>query len=609
MNMHDFLHGKSFDAYKYFGAIIKSDSVTFRTYAPQARGVAVIGDFNDWKPQAMTMSEPNGVYSIKCDNAKVGDKYKFRIYHNNGEFLDHTDPYGLQTELRPDWASVITDLSVFEFDDEKWMNQRTKNYNRPMNIYEIHLGSWRTNEDDENGWYSYEEISDQLVEYVKANNFTHIEVLPLSEYPADCSWGYQVTGFFSATSRYGDPVGLKKLINKCHENDIGVITDFVPIHFAVNDYALFKYDGKPLYEYPDDDIGYSQWGSLNFNYYRGEVCSFLQSAANFWLEEFHFDGIRMDAISNALYWQGNSDRGVNEGAVTFVQNMNEGLHKLHPTAILVAEDSTSFLKVTAPVEYDGLGFDYKWDMGWMNDTLSFFETDFIFRNGCKNYITFSMHYFYSELFLLPFSHDEVVHGKKTIVDKCFGTYEQKFAQCRTIYAYMFTHPGKKLNFMGNELGVFREWDETRELDWDMLKYPMHDSFRVYFNELSKLYIEDKSLHDGEYDERNFAWIDCSDHHNSVFAYVRGYGDEKVLVVINGNNIQYESLMVFFDEQYQIKELINSDELRFSGTGICNPEVEMKYNKLNKQYSANLKIAPLASAIFKINLVEEAIDLE
>ena len=417
MKLQEFYEGQAFDAYEYFGAHEEKDGVMFRTYAPGASKVTVFGEFNQWTEEEMIPLEKSGVYELKCEWAKVGMMYKYVIYTKEGWRVEHCDPYGFGMELRPNSASYIVDLSEYRFHDEVWMKNRDKNYNRPLNIYEVHLGSWRTNEKDENGWYRYHEIADKLIAHAKENGYTHLEFLPLSEHPADCSWGYQNTGYFSPTSRYGTARDLMELVDKCHQAGIGVIMDFVPIHFATDYYGLAKYDGTELYEYVQSDVTDSEWGTRNFDYSRREVCCFLQSAANYWLKEYHFDGIRMDAISRAIYWQGEPDRGVNPCALTFMKNMNAGLQKLHPTAMLIAEDSTTFLKVTAPVEYDGLGFDYKWDLGWMNDTLNYFKTPPKERPEHYYKLKFSMDYFYNELYLLALSHDEVVHGKATIIQK------------------------------------------------------------------------------------------------------------------------------------------------------------------------------------------------
>ena len=413
MNLHEFYIGKAFDAYEYFGAHITKDGVLFRVYAPCAEKIELIGEFNDWdgSEDEMIQDAQSGVFECVQEDAEPGMMYKYRIYQKDGIVLDRFDPYSFGSQVRPDTASIIVDLDQYHFSDSAWIKKRCKNYDLPVNIYEVHAGSWRKNEaDEENGWYHYNELARQLIPYIKEMGYTHVEFLPLTEHPADCSWGYQASGYFCPTSRYGTAGELMEMVDLFHKEGIGVIMDFVPVHFIADTYALNKFDGTALYEYADDDKGYSEWGTCNFNYYRGEVRSFLQSSANFWMEKFHFDGIRMDAISNAIYWQGDSSKGINEGALDFIKCMNSGLQKLHPSVMLIAEDSTNFPKVTAPVEYDGLGFDYKWDMGWMNDTLDYFRIHPYDRKFHYHKLSFSMMYFYNEHYLLPFSHDEVVHG-------------------------------------------------------------------------------------------------------------------------------------------------------------------------------------------------------
>ncbi len=490
--------------------------------------------------------------------------YKYKI-SSLGRTVEHCDPYGFGMELRPNNASYIVDLSEYSFTDEKWMKSRTRGYNAPISIYEMHLGSWHTNPDDENGWYTYAEIADDLIKYVKQNHYTHIEFMPLAEHPADCSWGYQNTGFFSPTSRYGTAKELKELIDKCHNAGIGVLLDFVAVHFAVDDYGLNTYDGTCLYEYPDSDVSNSEWGTRNFIHSRGEVQSFLQSCANYWLSEYHFDGIRMDAISRAIYWLGDSNRGVNDRAVEFLKRMNTGLHEIHPTVMLMAEDSSAFMKVTADTKYGGLGFDYKWDLGWMNDTLDYFKKTPSERKEYYYKLMFSMHYFYSELFILPLSHDEVVHGKATIMQKMWGDYEDKFKQGRAFYMYMYSHPGKKLNFMGNEIGQLREWDEKREQDWDMLKYPMHDSFHKYFKRLNEIYSKYPALHKNEYHSNNFRWIVSDDPQNCIYAYEVGCTEEEtILAVFNFSDVSCEKYVINVLRPSKLTEVLNSDHDIYSG---------------------------------------------
>lgn len=589
MDMHEFYMGNVFDAYEFFGAHPTPDGTVFRTFAPSADRITIIGEWNDWQEE--NMIKDGHVWSYFSARAKKGQMYKYVIYSSLGR-VEHCDPYGFAMELRPNFASIITDLDEYKFTDSEWMEKRSKNYNEPLNIYEVHLGSWHTDPDNENGWYSYSDIADKLIKYVKKHHYTHIEFMPLSEHPADCSWGYQNTGFFAPTSRYGTPAQLMKLIDKCHKNDIGVIMDFVPVHFAIDGYALAKYDGTCLYEYPDSDVTISEWGTCNFIHSRREVCCFLQSAANYWLEKYHFDGLRMDAISRAIYWQGKPERGVNKCTVDFLKKMNSGLHALHPTAMLIAEDSTAFPKVTAPVEYDGLGFDYKWDLGWMNDTLDYFRTPPAERKYHHGKITFSMQYFYNELYLLPISHDENVHGKATVIQKMWGDYEVKFPQARAFYMYMYSHPGKKLNFMGGEFAQFREWDETREQDWDMLKYPLHDSFLRYMTDLEKLYTTRPSLYNGEYNPDCFKWILPDESERSVFAYKRCAENETTICLLNFSDKE-QNITIPADGLTDLKELINSDSNIYSGETEVKRSVKIK--PAGGEFS--VKLSPFSGRLF------------
>ena len=589
MDMHEFYMGNVFDAYEFFGAHPTPDGTAFRTFAPSADRITIIGEWNNWQEE--NMIKDGHVWSYFSARAKKGQMYKYVIYSSLGR-VEHCDPYGFAMELRPNFASIITDLDEYKFTDSEWLEKRSKNYNEPLNIYEVHLGSWHTDPDNENGWYSYSDIADKLIKYVKKHHYTHIEFMPLSEHPADCSWGYQNTGFFAPTSRYGTPAQLMKLIDKCHKNDIGVIMDFVPVHFAIDGYALAKYDGTCLYEYPDSDVTISEWGTCNFIHSRREVCCFLQSAANYWLEKYHFDGLRMDAISRAIYWQGKPERGVNKCTVDFLKKMNSGLHAIHPTVMLIAEDSTAFPKVTAPVEYDGLGFDYKWDLGWMNDTLDYFRTPPAERKYHHGKITFSMQYFYNELYLLPISHDENVHGKATVIQKMWGDYEVKFPQARAFYMYMYSHPGKKLNFMGGEFAQFREWDETREQDWDMLKYPLHDSFLRYMTDLEKLYTTRPSLYNGEYNPDCFKWILPDESERSVFAYKRCAENETTICLLNFSDKE-QNITIPADGLTDLKELINSDSNIYSGETEVKRSVKIK--SAGGEFS--VKLSPFSGRLF------------
>lgn len=560
MELQDFYEGKTFDAYTYFGAHPENGGVLFRTYAPQAQRITVIGDFNNWNEEDMTQDGLSGVWSYFNNNAQVGQMYKYVIYGANGR-VEHCDPYGFGMELRPNFASIIRDLHAFEFTDYYWMNDRTLNFDKPVNIYEIHLGSWKHKEDKKDGWFTYDEIADDLIAYCKKHHYTHVEFMPLNEYPFDGSWGYQSTGYYSPTSRYGTANQLQKLINSLHEAKIGAIIDFVPAHFATDSYGLKRYDGSELYEYPASDVGNSEWGTCNFIYSRYEVCSFLQSAANYWLTEYHFDGIRMDAVSRLIYWMGDENRGVNTRSIEFIKRMNAGLHMIQPSAMLIAEDSTAYPSVTKPVSEGGLGFDYKWDLGWMNDTLDYMMKTSDERKNLSGKLTFSMHYFYNERYLLPLSHDEVVHGKKTVVDKIFGEYEEKFAQARTLYMYMMMHPGKKLNFMGNEIGMFREWDEEKEPDWFLLKYPMHDSFNKYLQQLNEIYQTTPQLYQWDDDPRGFEWLTINENNSNVYGIKRQVGEGKPVAAL----FNFSNQKVKYHDKDKWVQVLNTDWQEFSGT--------------------------------------------
>ena len=601
MNIQDFYIGKSFDAYEFFGAHKIGDKILFRVYAPNAAKVSLVGEFNDWQEEAMEQQHQSGIYSITSEKARVGMMYKYCIHTRDGQVVYHCDPYGFAMELRPNTASYIVDLDEYKFNDDEWMNNRDKCYNKPLNIYEIHMGSWMTRKDKDinNGWYRYNEIADTLINYVKENGFTHIEIMPLCEHPVDCSWGYQNTGFFSPTSRYGTNRDLKELIDKCHRANVGVILDFVPVHFAVDDYGLAKFDGTELYEYPHRDVGASEWGTCNFIHSRGEVCSFLQSSANYWLKEYHFDGLRMDAISRAIYWQGNPARGVNSCAINFIRNMNDGLHKLHPTAMIIAEDSTAYPKVTAPVEYNGLGFDYKWDLGWMNDTLEYFKIPPKERPNHYYKLTFSMEYFYNELFLLPFSHDEVVHGKATIIQKMWGDYDDKFKQCRALYMYMYTHPGKKLNFMGNEIAQFREWDEKREQDWQLIKMPLHDAFNKYIKRLNEVYDNYEALYKNEYDSSYFKWLEVNAPEKSVYIYERGRDDHRIIVALNFSDNEYAPFTFNVEEELRLREIVNSDSDIYGGStwGVRSDVTTTKED--DNLYNLSINLKPFSGIIYEV----------
>lgn len=621
LNLKDFFSGNAFNSYQYFGVhkYWKNgvEGFIFRVYCPNAQNVELTCSFFDWNLIPMER-DTNGIYTLFLNEKNLlGSSYKYKITCKDGSVTYKSDPYAFQSELRPNTNSVITRLDTFTFTDDDWIENRDTNYDKPMNIYEFHIGSWKVkphdSDDVKDGWYTFLEITQDIIKYLKDNAYTHIELMPLGEYPLDASWGYLVSGFFSVTSRYGTPSDLMFFINECHKNNIGVIMDFVPVHFVADDFALREFDGTPLYEYQSKDIACSEWGSMNFNFYSNIVRSFLMSAGAFWLDKFHVDGLRMDAISNAIYWQGNSGRGVNNGALNFLRQLNKGLKERFKGIMLIAEDSTNYLKVTAPVEYDGLGFDYKWNMGWMNDTLEFFKTHPADRPHKYNQLSFSMMYFYSELFILPFSHDEVVHGKATIMQKMWGDYEDKFPQCKLLYTYMYTHPGKKLNFMGNEIGQFREWDENKEIDWFLLKYPKHDDFHRYISKLNHIYVETPALYDGDYNSTCFKWLVVDAHEDCIYCYMRKTKNSTIVTILNVSLNDYIDYTIGCDEPLIMKEILNSDNEIYGGKNMINDYI-IKTNKLSKKYkghdfSFTLNIPHFSGIILEVIPNDEEINLD
>lgn len=516
MDFDKFYRGFEYKAYEFLGAHLQGDGTVFRVYAPAASSVKLLikGESMDmgriWNGQFWEIYVP-GVYA--------GERYMFGINGSDGIYTERCDPYGFQMEVRPAHKSIVCNTGLYEFKDHDWMNSRKNS--GPMNIYEMHLGSWK------GGWQGYRNIAGELVAYLKETGYNYVEFLPLAEHPLDESWGYQTTGYFSPTSRYGSPEDLMYLIDTLHQNGIGAILDFVPVHFAVDDYGLKKFDGSFLFEYPSSDVGFSEWGSCNFMHSRPEVRCFLGSAADYWLSKFHFDGLRMDAISRMIYWQGDEKRGVNGNAVDFLKNLNAYLKETYPGIVLVAEDSTDYRGTTS-----SLGFDYKWDMGWMHDTLDFFSMPFDKRTEARGKIPFSMVYFRNEKYLLALSHDENVHGKGTIIGKIFGSDSEKMAQGRVLYLYMITHPGAKLNFMGSELAQKNEWNEKKDLNWSLLDNPENKAFWDFIRDLNALYLANPALWQKDYSKDGFSWIDTSSINPLVYGYKRTNGIDSYSVYIN-----------------------------------------------------------------------------
>lgn len=612
-----FHEGSNSNAYEYFGSHRKNkNTVVFRVWAPDAKNVSVTGDFNDWSETENPMKplkNSGGVWEAEIKNIKPYDMYKYCITAADGRTLMKCDPYGFHMETRPGTATKYYEIDdCYEWHDEKWVEARNgKNiYESPVNIYEIHAGSWK--QYDDGNFYSYRALADSLVPYVKKMGYTHIEFMPLTEYPFDGSWGYQVTGYFAATSRYGEPKDLMYLVDKCHENGIGVILDWVPAHFPKDANGLYEFDGGPLYEYSDPRKGeHYGWGTRVFDFGKNEVRSFLMSSASFWLKKYHLDGIRIDAVASMLYldydrkdgeWVPNKNGGnENLEAVEFLQKLNENIFRDFPYAMMIAEESTSWPMVTKPVFSGGLGFNFKWNMGWMNDILRYFSLDGFFRKYNHDCITFSMFYAFSENFVLPISHDEVVHGKKSLIDKMPGSYDEKFAGVRAFLGYMMAHPGKKLMFMGQEFGQFIEWNYEKGLDWLLLDYPKHRALQNYFKKINEFYKANPAFWQIDYSWEGFSWISSDDKDNSVIAFRRI--DEKgkeIIVVCNFTNVERCDYRIGIPKKGAYKIVFNSDDVDFGGEGKGN-KGKLKTESINMhgfEQSISLDLPPMSAIYIK-----------
>lgn len=571
--LNAFHQGQCIDAYRLFGAHFcvenRRKGVRFAVYAPHAVHVWLAGSFTDWDLRKIEMHrmEDSSVWQVFVPDLAEWESYRYLIEDFRGNILYKSDPYAFYSETRPSSASKLFDIDQLNWTDLWWMRERDENFESPMNIYEVYAGGWKKNG---KYFYTYPDLERELIPYVKDMGFTHIELMPLNEYPFDGSWGYQASGYYSLTSRYGNPKEFASFVNACHNAGIGVIMDIVPVHFVKDSFGLRFFDGMPLYEYADRENQESQWDTMNFNLWNEEVRCFLMSAAAFWLDVYHIDGLRVDAVANLIYWGGNRDRGQNEGALNFIKRMNYLLKTSFPGIMMIAEDSSDFPKVTASTLDGGLGFDYKWDLGWMNDTLKYYATDTFFRHFDHHKITFSMAYFHSERFLLPLSHDENVHGKKTIIDRMWGTYEQKFSQVRNLYAYMFAHPGKKLNFMGNELAMIREFDEKKELDWFLLKYPIHDAFHHFFKDLNHIYLSHPCLYEKDYKGfEGFQWLDADNWKDSIYIFYRHDEKECIVCVMNCREICYENYEISVPFSGKYEEILNTEDTKYAGCGIVN----------------------------------------
>ena len=612
-----FHEGSNSNAYEYFGSHRKNkNTVVFRVWAPDAKNVSVTGDFNDWSETENPMKQlknSGGVWEAEIKNIKPYDMYKYCITAADGRTLMKCDPYGFHMETRPGTATKYYEIDdCYEWHDEKWVEGRNgKNiYESPVNIYEIHAGSWK--QYDDGNFYSYRALADSLVPYVKKMGYTHIEFMPLTEYPFDGSWGYQVTGYFAATSRYGEPKDLMYLVDKCHENGIGVILDWVPAHFPKDANGLYEFDGGPLYEYSDPRKGeHYGWGTRVFDFGKNEVRSFLMSSASFWLKKYHLDGIRIDAVASMLYldydrkdgeWVPNKNGGnENLEAVEFLQKLNENIFRDFPYAMMIAEESTSWPMVTKPVFSGGLGFNFKWNMGWMNDILRYFSLDGCSRKYNHDCITFPLFYAFSENFVLPISHDEVVRGKKSLIDKMPGSYDEKFAGVRAFLGYMMAHPGKKLMFMGQEFGQFIEWNYEKGLDWLLLDYPKHRALQNYFKKINEFYKANPAFWQIDYSWEGFSWISSDDKDNSVIAFRRI--DEKgkeIIVVCNFTNVERCDYRIGIPKKGAYKIAFNSDDVDFGGEGKGN-KGKLKTESINMhgfEQSISLDLPPMSAIYIK-----------
>ncbi|MCG6836215.1 1,4-alpha-glucan branching protein GlgB (plasmid) [Fusobacterium vincentii] len=561
-----FHRGEYRQAYEYLGAHPTRSSTIFRIWAPSAKSVSVVGDFNDWiaREEDYCRKLNNvGLWEVEIKKVKKGFLYKYQIETSWGEKILKSDPYAFYSELRPHTASIVNGKPKFRWGDKKWLNNREIGYAKPINIYEVHLGSWKKKEDGT--YYNYKEIAELLVKYMLEMNYTHIEIMPIIEYPFDGSWGYQGTGYYSVTSRYGTPEDFMYFINYFHKNNLGVILDWVPGHFCKDSHGLYRFDGSACYEYEDSSLGENEWGSANFNVTRNEVRSFLLSNLYFWTKEFHIDGIRMDAVSNMLYYRDGLSE--NKHSVEFLQYINQSLHEEYPDVMLIAEDSSAWPLVTKYQEDGGLGFDFKWNMGWMNDTLKYMEQDPFFRKSHHGKLTFSFMYAFSENFILPLSHDEIVHGKNSILNKMPGYYENKLAHVKNLYSYQMAHPGKKLNFMGNEFVQGLEWRYYEQLEWQLLKDNKgSQDIQKYVKALNQMYLEEEALwHDGQ---DGFEWIEHENINENMLIFLRKTLDMQdfIIAVFNFSGKDHEKYPLgvpLEDGEYEV--ILDSNEKRFGGS--------------------------------------------
>jgi len=616
LDLHLFGEGRHLHAYRFLGAhlceIDAIEGIRFALWAPGAERVSVVGDWNHWDGRQHPMSAcgDSGVWALFIPGIGSHSYYKYEIRNrNHGSIHLKTDPYGQAFELRPGTASVTPRPGTYTWSDKTWMEARANRdwLHSPLSIYEVHLGSWQR---DEHGQFvNYRRLAEWLVNYVKETGFTHIELLPVTEHPLDVSWGYQTTGYFAPTSRFGSADDFRYFVDHCHRNNIGVILDWAPGHFPKDDFALARFDGTPLYEHEDPRRGeHREWGTLIFNYGRNEVRNFLLSSAIFWLEEMHIDGLRVDAVASMLYLDYSRDPGdwipneyggrENLDAIHFLRHLNEVTHAEQPGSIIIAEESTAWPQVTRPVDGGGLGFSMKWNMGWMHDTLQYMSKEPIHRKFQHNQLTFGLLYAFNENFVLPFSHDEVVHGKGSMLDKMRGDSWQRFAGLRLLYTYMFSYPGKKLLFMGNEFGQYAEWDSDSTLDWHLMEDPRHANLKQLVHDLNQLYCNEPALHEYDFEADGFRWLDCNDADNSILSYCRLGDGKTAVVVLNFTPVPRQGYRLGVPAPGNYRLVLNSDAEFYSGS---NMDVQGSYHSesvpwMNQQHSIVLDVPPLAGMI-------------
>lgn len=612
-----FHEGNNYEAYRYFGAHLETRGnkigVTFRVWAPHAKAVSVVGDFNSWIPGSHPMyTVSDGIWETFIEGIQQYDVYKYCVTTCKDDLHFKADPYAFHAETRPSNGSKIYDISGFKWKDAIWekTQKRRDVLNSPVNIYEMHIGSWRTKKG--NVPYNYAELADELIPYIQNMGYTHVELLPVTEYPFDGSWGYQVTGYFAPTSRYGSPKDFMTFVDKLHQAGIGVIMDWVPAHFPKDGYGLYNFDGQPCYEDPNPRRGeHKEWGTMVFNFGMKEVQSFLISSALFWIEQYHIDGLRVDAVASMLYLDYNRKNGeweknVNGGnenleAIDFLRKLNSAILGRYPHKMMIAEESTAFPMVSKPASDGGLGFNFKWNMGWMNDMLSYMKTDPLFRAGNHNKVTFSFFYAFSENFVLPISHDEVVHGKGSLINKMPGDYLDKFANLRTFYGYMMAHPGKKLLFMGCEFAQFIEWTEKQQLDWLLLDYDAHRQMQSYVRDLNHFYREYSQFWEDDFSWDGFQWVVSDDSAQSVIAFLRkNKKGDMVLVVCNFNPVERTEYRLGVPTAGYYKEIFTSEDQKYGGSGYHNKTVRTRKGEMHGfKQSIHITLPPLSTMYFSV----------